>query len=52
MSLYYYILCIPDVNDCQPNPCMNNGQCVDGANSFSCSCTHGFTGDDCSISKC
>ena len=40
-----------DINDCQPNPCMNNGICVDGVNSFSCNCAHGFIGKHCSISK-
>ena len=39
-----------DIDDCQPNPCKNDGVCEDGANSFTCNCAHGFIGDDCSIS--
>ena len=44
-----------DINDCQPNSahhpnCLNEGVCVDGINSFTCNCAHGYIGDDCSIS--
>ena len=39
-----------DIDDCQPNPCKNNGVCADGINSYTCDCTHGFIGDNCSIS--
>ena len=48
---YFLVLCHLDINDCQPNPCMNNGICVDGINSFSCNCAHGFIGKHCTISK-
>ena len=30
---------------------MNGGICVDGDNSFTCYCAHGFVGNNCSISK-
>ena len=40
-----------DIDDCQPNSCMNNGVCVDGVDSFTCDCAHGFAGDNCSIGK-
>ena len=39
-----------DINDCASTPCMNEGICVDGINSFTCNCPHGFIGKDCSIS--
>ena len=39
-----------DIDDCRPNPCKNDGVCVDHINSFTCNCGHGYTGDDCSIS--
>ena len=29
---------------------MNDGVCVDGINSYTCDCTHGFIGENCSIS--
>ena len=40
-----------DIDNCQPTPCLNNGVCVDGLNSYSCDCTHGFVGENCSTSK-
>ena len=43
--------CNLDINDCNPNPCKNDGVCKDGINSLTCSCAHGFSGDDCSLSK-
>ena len=36
-----------DKNECLSNPCQNSGTCVDGANSYNCSCAPGFTGHDC-----
>ena len=51
--MYFYVItlvCI-DIDDCQSSPCQNDGVCVDGVNSFTCNCAHGFIGDDCSISK-
>ena len=40
-----------DINKCSPNPCQNNGICVDGVNSFSCSCAAGYNGTVCGISE-
>ena len=49
---YLLILCMySDIDNCQPTPCLNNGVCVDGLNSYSCDCTHGFVGENCSKSK-
>ena len=42
----FYVL---DIDDCRPNPCKNDGVCVDHINSVTCNCGHGYTGDDCSI---
>ena len=40
-----------DVNECNSNPCKNGGACVDEINSFSCKCSEGYSGYDCSTSK-
>ncbi|XP_041471913.1 fibropellin-3-like [Lytechinus variegatus] len=40
------------IDDCTPTSCANNGFCVDGDNSFTCVCSHGFTGDTCTASIC
>ena len=45
------LLYFSDIDDCTLNSCLNGGVCVDGMNSFSCNCAHGFIGDDCNISK-
>jgi len=33
------------------SPCQNNGTCIDGINSYSCNCTAGFIGPNCSHGK-
>ena len=40
-----------DINDCYPNPCLNNGTCTDGVNEYNCTCVPGFEGKNCSNSK-
>ena len=47
-NLYYLIL---DPDDCQPNPCQNDGTCTDGLHSYTCACELGWAGTDCDISK-
>ncbi|VDI16193.1 Hypothetical predicted protein [Mytilus galloprovincialis] len=37
-----------DVDDmCDPNPCQNNGTCVDLSDSFNCTCAPGWEDDNC-----
>ena len=38
-----------DINECNSDPCMNNGMCGDLVNSFSCNCTDGYNGSMCNI---
>ena len=42
---------ISDIDDCVGNPCINNGVCIDGANTYTCLCAAGFEGANCQISK-
>ena len=36
-----------DIDDCVNHTCINGGSCVDGINSYSCSCVKEYTGDRC-----
>ncbi|XP_072025991.1 uncharacterized protein [Amphiura filiformis] len=41
-------------NECLSNPCSNGATCEDGIDSYTCSCTSGWTGDTCqqNINEC
>jgi len=39
--------CSQEINECDPNPCMNNASCVDLVNDFMCMCPQCFYGDRC-----
>ena len=39
-----------NIDDCINNPCLNNGSCVDGVNSYTCVCSPGYT--DCDQDPC
>ena len=36
--------CENDINECGPNPCFHDGQCIDLIGAFQCNCTG--TGND------
>ncbi|XP_038054085.1 uncharacterized protein LOC119726452 isoform X34 [Patiria miniata] len=36
-----------DIDDCDPNPCLNGGTCSDGINSYTCTCAPGYTDSNC-----
>jgi hypothetical protein len=38
---------ITERDDCQPNPCLNGGRCVDEVADFRCECVGGFMGRNC-----
>ena len=40
-----------DIDNCAPNPCQNDGECVDGIADFTCICVEGFTGKKCGTSN-
>jgi hypothetical protein len=40
-----------DINECNPSPCLNGGNCVDGVNDYTCKCPAGYTGKDCETGK-
>ena len=36
---------------CHPNPCENNGFCVQNASNYTCNCMEGWNGTNCSEGK-
>ena len=40
-----------DIDNCNPNPCQNDGECEDGVAMYTCHCAAGFEGGDCQISN-
>jgi hypothetical protein len=36
--------CEGNIDDCEPDPCMNNGTCIDGDNLYVCTCIQGYQG--------
>uniref|UniRef100_A0A8C5WE73 Crumbs cell polarity complex component 2 n=1 Tax=Leptobrachium leishanense TaxID=445787 RepID=A0A8C5WE73_9ANUR len=41
--------CSVDIDECESEPCQNDGSCADLINGFMCNCAPGFTGLVCSI---
>ena len=39
--------CDTNIDDCNPNPCENRGECIDGINTYTCECFINFTGYNC-----
>ena len=44
-------LFVSDIDDCSPDPCLNGATCVDGVNSFTCTCVVGYMGTNCETGK-
>ena len=40
---YFYIV----INNCESQPCLNGGSCVNGVNVYTCNCAPGYTGYNC-----
>lgn len=40
-----------DINECESQPCQNNGTCTDMINDYHCNCTDGFDGKTCTNSE-
>ena len=40
-----------DIDECESNPCKHGGTCIDGVNSYNCTCNSGHTGHDCESGK-
>ena len=49
MCVTYYII---DINECESEPCQNNGVCTNAINAVTCQCADGFAGEKCETSEC
>jgi len=38
-------------NYCAPNPCLNGNECIDNSETYTCSCSSQWSGDNCEISN-
>ncbi|KAF3842281.1 hypothetical protein F7725_024232 [Dissostichus mawsoni] len=41
--------CHENINDCESNPCLNGGTCIDKVSVYQCICGDGWEGDHCEI---
>jgi hypothetical protein len=41
-----------DIDDCTSNLCKNGATCNDGVNSYTCTCSPGYTGTYCDTGTC
>ena len=42
---------LSDINECDANPCDNNGACYNTMGSFTCTCAAGYDGETCQNGK-
>ena len=45
------IFTLLDINECDSNPCLNGGTCMDEVDKHSCKCKPGYKGENCEIGK-
>ena len=47
LNVSYRLFFIQDIDECVSSPCLNNGTCTDGVNTFTCTCEAGMQGNVC-----
>lgn len=43
------IECELNIDECESEPCMHKGQCIDNVDGYECVCRQGFTGNNCQV---
>lgn len=46
---YRGVNCEHNINECENNPCLNQGSCFDTYGSYTCQCMRGFGGQNCEL---
>lgn len=46
---YKGVNCEQNINECENNPCLNQGSCFDTYGSYTCQCMRGFGGQNCEL---
>ena len=41
------VMVVVNIDECEPQPCENGGQCVDEVNGYTCECATGYEGRNC-----
>ena len=47
VTIFEGVNCETNKDDCDPDPCLNSGQCIDLTNDYKCPCNPGFKGKNC-----
>lgn len=42
-------LCDYEYNECESNPCLNDGECIDQIGGYDCKCSKGYLGNRCQM---
>ena len=45
--MYAFLRFLVNIDECEPQPCLNDGVCTDGINEYTCACVPGYEGDNC-----
>ena len=45
------MLYIADMNECDSDPCVNDGTCVDDVNGYNCDCVRGYADENCDVGE-
>lgn len=42
-----FVVSLSEINECESNPCLNSGRCMDLVDNYTCVCVAPFTGQRC-----
>lgn len=51
LGFFEFCICLSDINECESQPCVNGGECIDEVDHYSCSCPSGYEGVNCQTGK-